>query len=102
MARPGFEPRTSDLRVRCPTDCATRPGIQHKKVHIWYNLVDNVLLVKQWNRHTGDSPLTNEPSKHLFSPDASYSTIPTGHCLALLSILLRNCARQKVYVWYTL
>ena len=26
MARPGIEPRTSDLRVRCPTDCATRPG----------------------------------------------------------------------------
>ena len=27
MARPGIEPRTPDLRVRCPTDCATRPGI---------------------------------------------------------------------------
>ena len=27
MARPGIEPRTSDLRVRCPTDCATRPGL---------------------------------------------------------------------------
>ena len=26
MARPGIEPRTSDLRVRCPTDCATLPG----------------------------------------------------------------------------
>ena len=26
MARPGIEPKTSDLRVRCPTDCATRPG----------------------------------------------------------------------------
>ena len=26
MARPGIEPRTSDLRVRCPTDCARRPG----------------------------------------------------------------------------
>ena len=26
MARPGIEPRTPDLRVRCPTDCATRPG----------------------------------------------------------------------------
>ena len=24
MARPGIEPRASDLRVRCPTDCATR------------------------------------------------------------------------------
>ena len=24
--RPGIEPRTSGLRVRCPTDCATRPG----------------------------------------------------------------------------
>ena len=27
MARPGIEPRASDLRVRCPTDCATRPGL---------------------------------------------------------------------------
>ena len=26
MARPGIKPRTSDLRVRCPTDCAARPG----------------------------------------------------------------------------
>ena len=26
MARPDIEPRISDLRVRCPTDCATRPG----------------------------------------------------------------------------
>ena len=26
MARPGIEPRTSGLRVRCPTDCAARPG----------------------------------------------------------------------------
>ena len=27
MARQGIEPRTSDLRVRCPTDCATRPSV---------------------------------------------------------------------------
>ena len=26
VARPGSEPRTPDLRVRCPTDCATLPG----------------------------------------------------------------------------
>ena len=26
VARPGIEPSTPDLRVRCPTDCATRPG----------------------------------------------------------------------------
>ena len=28
MARPGIKPTTSDLWVRCPTDCATRPGDQ--------------------------------------------------------------------------
>ena len=28
VARPGIEPRTPDLRVRCPTDCATRPGLR--------------------------------------------------------------------------
>ena len=27
VAGPDIEPRTSDLRVRGPTDCATRPGI---------------------------------------------------------------------------
>ena len=26
VARPDIEPRTSDLWVRCPADCATRPG----------------------------------------------------------------------------
>ena len=26
VARPGIKPRTPDLRVSCPTDCATRPG----------------------------------------------------------------------------
>ena len=25
IARPGIEPRTPDLRVRCTTDCTTRP-----------------------------------------------------------------------------
>ena len=28
MARPSIKPRTSDLRVRCPTDCATQTGFQ--------------------------------------------------------------------------
>ena len=27
VARPSIEPRTSDLQARCPTDCATRPGL---------------------------------------------------------------------------
>ena len=30
VARPGIEPRTPDLRVGCPTDCATRPGKYHR------------------------------------------------------------------------
>ena len=34
VARPGIEPRTSDLRVRCPTDCATRPGALHTVEHV--------------------------------------------------------------------
>ena len=33
MARPGIEPRASDLRVRCPTDCATRPGQMHAELN---------------------------------------------------------------------
>ena len=32
---PGIEPRTHDLRVRCPTDCATRPGKPLYKQHIY-------------------------------------------------------------------
>ena len=28
VARPGIKPRTPDLRVRCSTDCAVRPGTQ--------------------------------------------------------------------------
>ena len=27
VASRGIEPMTSDFRVRCPTDCATRPGL---------------------------------------------------------------------------
>ena len=34
VARPGIEPRTPDLRVRCPTDCATRPGALHTVEHV--------------------------------------------------------------------
>ena len=26
MARLGNEPKTSDLQIRCPTDCAAQPG----------------------------------------------------------------------------
>ena len=26
VARPGIEPRTPDLQVRCPINCAARPG----------------------------------------------------------------------------
>ena len=31
VARPGIEPRTPDLRVRCPTDYATWPGQKIEK-----------------------------------------------------------------------
>ena len=30
VAWPGIEPRTSDLRARCPTDCATQPDRSYK------------------------------------------------------------------------
>ena len=39
VARPGIEPGTPDLRVRCPTDCATRPGQYF--VHILSPVTDN-------------------------------------------------------------
>ena len=36
VARPGIEPRTPDLRVSCPTDCATRPGTRRAKNVAYY------------------------------------------------------------------
>ena len=42
MARPGIEPRTSDLRVRCPSDCATQPGYKHNEdVHMIFSKQEN-------------------------------------------------------------
>ena len=35
MARPGIEPGTPDLRVRCPTDCAMRPGSYKIDLDLW-------------------------------------------------------------------
>ena len=31
VTRPGIEPRIFGLRVRCPTDCAMRPGTGHSE-----------------------------------------------------------------------
>ena len=39
MARPGIEPRTSDLQVRCPTDCATRPDDLFVMICFVYNVL---------------------------------------------------------------
>ena len=35
------EPRTSDLRVRCPTDCATRPGTPTRNVMLATIMIAN-------------------------------------------------------------
>ena len=34
VSRPGIEPRTPDLRVRSPTDCATWPGLFNSRLII--------------------------------------------------------------------
>ena len=34
VARLGIKPRTSDLRVRCPTDCAMQPGFPLGNDHL--------------------------------------------------------------------
>ena len=44
MARPGIEPRTSDLRVSYPTDCATGPGVFQG------NYVERALSASEHNR----------------------------------------------------
>ena len=43
VARLGIEPRTTDLRVRFPTDCATRPGYTVGTWHV-YILLCKVLM----------------------------------------------------------
>ena len=40
VARPGIEPRTPDLRVRCPTDCATRPGSSAMSLNVMFMILD--------------------------------------------------------------
>ena len=39
VARAGIEPRTSDLRVRCSTDCATRPGVFYMNLYSFAGLI---------------------------------------------------------------
>ena len=46
MARPGIEPRTSDLRVRCPTDCATRPGVNSQFIIMIIIIIDVVVVME--------------------------------------------------------
>ena len=60
MARPGIERRTSDLRVLCPTDCATRPGLYIRegfegKFFLFLNetYVVNVSLKPSWGTVQG-------------------------------------------------
>ena len=57
MARPGNEPRTSELPVRCPTDCATRPGnIWRSTVVEWLERLD--YLSKRHNSIEGGGGVT--------------------------------------------
>ena len=48
VARPGIEPRTSDLRVRWPTDCATRPGNKDGRRVIMKGSVSPIRSVYGW------------------------------------------------------
>ena len=51
MVRPGIEPRTSYLRIRCPADCTTRPG---RTISIGIELVKAVIpFVKVVGRSGG-------------------------------------------------
>ena len=52
MARPGIEPRTPDLQVRCPTDCASTSCRQDKNGRkTWevypfiFNLLSSVIVI---------------------------------------------------------
>ena len=42
VARPGIEPRTPDLRVRCLTDWATRPGFYRLYDFLYYRWYDSL------------------------------------------------------------
>ena len=53
VARPGIEPRTSDLRVRCPTDCAMRPGLRLGAEYHCLSLLHIKLVKSEWLVGTG-------------------------------------------------
>ena len=45
VARPGIEPRTSDLRVGCPPDCATRPSFLKCKAYVVNTRSNHITVV---------------------------------------------------------
>ena len=44
MARPGIEPRTPDLRVKCPTNWAMRPG-SFQGIHVYASFAMHLFSV---------------------------------------------------------
>ena len=44
VARPGMEPRTPNLRVRCPTDCSTRPGYHVVTARLYFRHVRRLAI----------------------------------------------------------
>ena len=60
VARPGIEPRTPDLRVRCPTDCATRPGNNIKKASVEFGKICYIFSIF-WENAFISSSLLPDP-----------------------------------------
>ena len=74
MARPGIEPRTSGLRVRCPTDCATRPG-KSNGIYLNRPVLENE-MVKEISTYIlthGDGE-----REHHFITNQKYAKLPQG------------------------
>ena len=78
MARPGVEPRTFDLRVRCPTDCATLSGYLVSKCYMnKYCLNQNIYIL---------GVLTEKPYSKSFDRNEVYIPIKaSSHATSMTS-----------------
>ena len=70
MARPGIEPRTSDLRVRCPADCATLLGSFNVKGYM-HSSIFSVIFTKGTNFATLDNEILSRRGLYLQKKNGS-------------------------------
>ena len=90
MARPGIEPRIPDLRVRCPTDCATRPGqyIVERGQHVCMLL----RMCKKMNVAVDSTQQTMDRRNHILNNSVHYFVLLHGPPLLNDRPILVKCS----------